>query len=145
MKVVIQRVKNASVAIDDDVKSEIGGGFLALVGIAKNDTSNEIDNIAGKISKLRIFEDIHGKMNLDIIETGGEVLSVPQFTLLGRTDDGNRPGFDLAAVPDEAKRLWKEFNAKLREAGIPVAEGEFGAHMEVSLINDGPVTFVLEV
>jgi D-tyrosyl-tRNA(Tyr) deacylase len=100
--------------------------------------------MAQKISKLRVFEDEQGKMNLDLEKVNGEVLSVPQFTLLAKTEKGNRPGFDLAAAPAEAETLWKQFNNALRSRGISVREGEFGASMEVSLVNDGPVTFVFD-
>ena len=100
--------------------------------------------MAVKISKLRIFEDDNEKMNLSLADVNGEILSVPQFTLLGNTDKGNRPGFDDAALPGEAAGLWQKFDDILRGRGISVGEGVFGAHMEVSLVNDGPVTFVME-
>lgn len=144
MRTVLQRVKKASVTVGGRNISSIGVGFLILVGVGKGDTSKEAKDMAEKISKLRVFEDNEGKMNLDISQVGGEVLSVPQFTLLGSTDRGNRPGFDDAASPEEAKSLWKEFNSFLVSRGIKVKEGEFGSHMEVELVNDGPVTFVLD-
>ncbi len=115
-----------------------------LVGVGKDDTSETVERMARKITKIRTFEDEHGKMNLDIVSVAGKVLSVPQFTLLGRTEKGNRPGFDDAAPPVEAEALWKKFNDELRCGEIPVEEGMFGAHMEIRLVNDGPVTFVLD-
>ncbi len=144
MRVVLQRVKKAAVAVKKKEKAAIGLGFLLLVGVGKEDTPDAAERMAQKVSKLRVFEDGQGKMNLDLGQTGGKVLSVPQFTLLGQTEKGNRPGFDLAAAPAEAEALWKRFNDALRSRGISVQEGEFGAHMEVSLVNDGPVTFVLD-
>ena len=145
MKVVIQRVKEAAVAVSGNEIARIGKGLMLLVGIGKTDTSVTAEALAKKISKLRIFEDENGKMNLNISDITGEILSVPQFTLLGNTDKGNRPGFDNAALPDEAKPMWEHFNDIFRSRNIDVKEGEFGAHMEVSLVNDGPVTFVLEI
>ena len=144
MRIVLQRVKEASVSVAGEEKSSIGKGFLLLVGVGKDDTAKEALILAQKISKLRIFVDDQGKMNLGLKDAGGEVLSVPQFTLLGETNKGNRPGFDLAAPPEEAKALWQEFNRMLTKEGINVSEGEFGEHMEVRLVNDGPVTFVLD-
>ena len=144
MKIVLQRVKEASVAVGGKVIASIGQGLVLLVGVSKEDTLQVAVPMARKISSFRIFEDAEGKMNLDIRETGGEVLSVPQFTLLGNTEQGNRPGFDDAANPSEAKAIWESFNQHLKLSGITVATGEFAAHMEVSLVNDGPVTFVLD-
>ncbi len=144
MRIVLQRVKEASVAVDGKVIASIGKGFLLLVGVSRDDTERIAEPMARKISSLRVFEDSEGKMNLDIRETEGEVLSVPQFTLLGNTEKGNRPGFDNAAEPEKAKAIWESFNSHLESGGIKVSGGEFAAHMEVSLVNDGPVTFVLE-
>ncbi len=144
MKVVLQRVQKAAVTIDGEQKSAIGRGLLLLVGIAKGDTSEIVSQMAGKIVKMRVFPDRDGKMNLSLREVRGEVLSVSQFTLLGNTNKGNRPGFDTVAPPEEANALWKEFNRAIKDEGISVSEGEFGAHMVVDLTNDGPVTFVLE-
>lgn len=144
MKIVLQRVKEASVAVGGEVIASIGRGLVLLVGVSRDDTIQVAEPMARKISSFRIFEDAEGKMNLDIRETGGEVLSVPQFTLLGNTEKGNRPGFDDAANPSEAKAIWESFNEYLKSSGITVATGEFAAHMEVSLVNDGPVTFVLD-
>jgi len=143
MKIVLQRVKEASVAAGGSEKSAIGRGLALLVGVGKGDDDKSAARMAGKISRMRIFEDPDGKMNLDVKEVGGEVLSVPQFTLLGSTDKGNRPGFDRAADPEDAENIWKKFNDSLRAEGITVKEGEFGSHMEVRIVNDGPVTFVL--
>jgi D-tyrosyl-tRNA(Tyr) deacylase len=145
MKVVLQRVKEASVSVDKKVKGAVGKGLLLLVGISKEDGPLTAERMARKISKMRIFEDENGKMNLDVLQIGGEVLSVPQFTLLGDTGKGNRPGFDDAAGPEDAEALWRKFDDALRQDQIPVKEGEFGARMEVSLVNDGPVTFILEL
>jgi D-tyrosyl-tRNA(Tyr) deacylase len=143
MRIVVQRVKEASVAVSGRKLGAIGRGLLLLVGVAEDDTAETAGQMALKISKLRIFEDAAGKMNLDITDAGGEILSVPQFTLLADTEKGNRPGFDGAAPPEKAKALWKAFNDLVREKGITVAEGEFGAQMDVSLVNDGPVTFIV--
>ncbi|MGB2630734.1 MAG: D-aminoacyl-tRNA deacylase [Candidatus Omnitrophota bacterium] len=145
MKVVLQRVKEASVSVGGAQKSSIGKGFLLLVGIGRTDKLDVVKKMARKISKMRIFEDENGKMNLDLIQAGGEILSVPQFTLLADTRKGNRPGFDDAADPGEAEALWKMFNHSLRDENVSVKEGEFGAHMEINLINDGPVTIILEL
>lgn len=144
MKIVLQRVKNASCAVGGTIKAVIKSGFLLLVGIGKDDTPETIEKLAKKVAKLRVFEDNSGKMNLDIKKAGGEILSVPQFTLLADTEKGLRPGFDAAAPPVEAKLLWERFNEELKHEGLSVSAGEFGAGMEVNLTNDGPVTFVLE-
>jgi len=144
MRIVLQRVKKASVAVSGKTVSFIGKGFLLLVGIAKNDTLENLEKAANKTSAMRVFVDTDGKMNLNIKDAGGEVLSVPQFTLLANTEKGNRPGFDGAAAPRDAEKLWKHFNEMLRKNEIAVSEGVFGAHMEVSLVNDGPVTIVMD-
>lgn len=144
MKIVLQRVKEASVSSERKKTVSIGGGLLLLVGIGKNDKEEEAERLAKKIRNLRVFEDENGKMNLNILEKGGEVLSVPQFTLLGDTEKGNRPGFDAAADPRKAEALWKHFNGALTLEGVKVLEGMFGKHMDVKLVNDGPVTFILE-
>jgi D-tyrosyl-tRNA(Tyr) deacylase len=144
MRVVLQRVKEADVSVSGDVISAISCGFVLLVGISRTDKKETVSAMAKKIRKLRVFEDERGKMNLDISEVSGNILSIPQFTLLGNTEKGNRPGFDDAADPSLAESLWKEFNEDLRKEGVSVYEGSFGAHMQVSLMNDGPVTFVLD-
>jgi D-aminoacyl-tRNA deacylase len=144
MRIVLQRVMDAAVIVDGEERSRIGKGFLLLVGVGRYDIINDAEILARKISKLRVFEDSAGKMNFDIKQIQGEVLSVPQFTLMGSTDKGNRPGFDHAAHPDIAEGLWRKFNGYLREEDLTVREGIFAANMRVELINDGPVTFVLD-
>lgn len=144
MRIVVQRVTEASVTVFRRKIGVIDKGLMLLVGVAEGDTADVVRDMAFKISRMRIFDDEAGKMNLDIISTGGSVLSVPQFTLLADTEKGNRPGFDRAASPHEARILWEIFNDSIREKGIPVEVGEFGAVMAVSLVNDGPVTFVLD-
>jgi len=144
MKVVVQRVKEARVKVGGEDVSSIGKGLLLLAGFGKTDTDKDVQRLASKICKLRIFNDDDGKMNRDISETGGEILSVSQFTLLGDTAKGNRPGFDGAAGPEAASKLWERFNEEIENNDIPVKKGRFGAVMDVELVNDGPVTFVLE-
>jgi len=144
MRIVIQRVKSADVKVSSNVVSSIERGFLILVGISKNDTEREVRELAKKVPFLRIFEDEKGKMNLSIKDIGGEILSVPQFTLYADTSRGRRPGFEMAAPKEIAIDLWNKFNLFLREEGLIVKEGVFGEHMEVSLINDGPVTIIME-
>lgn len=143
MQIVLQRVKNASVRVDQQVVGSINAGYLLLVGIENTDTVEIIEKNARKISSFRVFEDEQGKMNLDILQIGGEILSVSQFTLCANMDKGNRPGFDQAALPEKAIPLFELFNERLRGFGINVKTGTFGAHMEVSLVNDGPVTFMI--
>ena len=145
MRVVLQRVKNASVTVEgDDTISEIGGGLLLLVGVAQDDGESQADWLAGKIARLRIFGDDEGKMNFSANDAGGEILAVSQFTLLADTRKGNRPSFIRAALPDEAEPLFDYFCGKLRDEGLSVHTGRFGAMMDVALVNDGPVTIVLE-
>lgn len=145
MKIVLQRVKNASVRVGGEKISGIGPGLLLLVGVAKGDGESEADWLAEKIAGLRVFSDAEGKMNLGVREAGGEILAVSQFTLLADTRKGKRPSFLNAAPPADAKPLFDYFCEKLRTAGIQsVKIGSFGAMMEVSLTNDGPVTIVLE-
>ncbi|MBU0683358.1 MAG: D-aminoacyl-tRNA deacylase [Candidatus Omnitrophota bacterium] len=144
MKIVVQRVKSAEVRVEEELTAEIGKGFLLLVGVEKGDSVQTSAEMARKISALRIFDDSFGKMNLDIRQVSGEILSVPQFTLLANIGKGNRPGFDNAALPENAKNLWQKFDQKLIENGIKVFEGIFASHMHVSLVNDGPVTFVID-
>jgi D-aminoacyl-tRNA deacylase len=143
MQIVLQRVKSASVRVDQQVVGSIESGYLLLVGIENTDTVEIIEKNARKISSFRVFEDHQGKMNLDILQVGGEILSVSQFTLCANMDKGNRPGFDQAALPEKAIPLFELFNQRLRGFGIKVKTGTFGAHMEVSLVNDGPVTFII--
>jgi D-aminoacyl-tRNA deacylase len=145
VRVVLQRVKSASVTIGDERVSEIGAGLLLLVGVARVDGEAEADWLAEKISGLRIFNDGDGKMNLSVRDVGGEVLAVSQFTLLADTRKGKRPSFVGAAPPEEAEPLFDYFCERLRAASAgPVKTGSFGAMMDVALVNDGPVTIVLE-
>lgn len=144
MRIVLQRVKEASVSVGGEKKASIGKGLVLFVGIGKEDTVETAERMAGKISRLRVFEDEKGKMNLDIKEVYGEILSVSQFTLLGNTSKGNRPGFDSAADPEPAKKLWEQFNNDIIKRGISLKKGAFGACMDVKIVNDGPVTFVID-
>ena len=144
MRIVLQRVSQASVTIDGRVTGEIGRGFLLLVGIAPGDTRAEVAWLAEKVVGLRLFGDADGKMNLDLAAVGGALLVVSQFTLYGEASKGRRPSFIGAARPDEAIPLYEAFLAALRATGLPVASGEFGADMQVALVNDGPVTLLLE-
>jgi len=145
MKVVVQRVSRASVSIDASLHSVIGRGLLLLVGIGRSDTGEELSWMIRKISNLRIFEDDSGKMNLSVKEIGGSILAVSQFTLYADTSRGNRPGFSEAAPPEEALVLFDRFVEGLRrESGCSVETGSFGADMQVELLNDGPVTIILE-
>ena len=145
MKIVLQRVKYASVSVTDEQIAEIGTGLLLLVGIARGDGKAKVDWLAEKVTGLRVFADAEGRMNLDVRETGGEILAVSQFTLLADTRKGKRPSFVDAAPPEEAEMLFNYFCQQLREAGVDSVEtGSFGAMMDVTLVNDGPVTIVLE-
>lgn len=144
MKTVIQRVSSASVTVDDQVVGEIGRGILVLLGVEKGDGEAQADWLAEKIVNLRIFEDQAGKMNLSLQDIGGSLLVVSQFTIAGNCEKGRRPSFDSAAPPAEGQRLYNYFVEVLQQTGIPVATGIFQADMQVALVNDGPVTFVLE-
>ena len=144
MKVVIQRVSQAQVAIEEQIVGQIKQGFMGLVGIHQEDTPEDVAYVVGKISKLRVFEDDEGKMNRSIQEIEGSILSISQFTLYAKTKKGNRPSFIEAARPDVAIPLYELFNQQLEAEGIAVATGEFGADMQVSLTNDGPVTIVID-
>ena len=144
MKVVVQRVDRASVEVDGSQVASIERGFLVLVGVAKGDSQADAAYLAKKTANLRIFEDDDGKMNLPLAAVGGEVLAVSQFTLLADTRKGNRPGFAMAADPVEGNRLYEYFCEQLAAHGVCVAKGVFGAHMHVSLLNDGPVTIIIE-
>ncbi len=145
MRIVLQRVKSASVSIEGSVVGEISQGFLLLVGVGPEDTSDDASYLARKIAGMRIFSDENGKMNLSIDQIGGKILSVSQFTLFADTKKGNRPSFTGAASPEAANKLYEEFNEILRtEYGLIVETGEFGADMQVSLVNDGPVTILLD-
>lgn len=144
MKAVIQRVTSASVCVEGKVTGEIDRGILVLLGVEKGDDASRADWLAEKIVGLRIFEDEAGRMNRSLSEVGGAILAVSQFTLAGNCDKGRRPSFDTAAAPLDANRLYEHFVAALRRQGVPVATGVFQADMQVSLVNDGPVTFILE-
>ena len=144
MKAVIQRVSRASVEVDGQIVGRIGAGLLVLLGVAKGDGEPDVQYMVEKLATLRIFGDQQGKMNLSIGEVGGAILVVSQFTLLGDTDKGRRPGFDQAAPPDQARLLYEQVAAWLKSRGLPVETGVFGAHMKVELLNDGPVTFILD-
>ena len=144
MRIVLQRVSRASVSIDGRVRGSISHGLCILAGFAPDDTPREADWMAEKLAGLRIFPDDAGKMNRSLEEVGGAALVISQFTLYGNAEKGRRPSFVGAAPPAIAIPLYERFIAALRERGIPVSTGEFGAHMEVEIHNDGPVTLVLE-
>ncbi len=144
MKTVIQRVKSASVTIDGNLYSNIEQGLLVLLGVEKNDTRYEADYLINKILKLRIFEDENEKMNFSVSDIKGEILVVSQFTLAGDCKKGTRPSFDNAKNPLEANELYEYFVEELKKSGLKIQTGKFRAMMDVSLINDGPVTFILE-
>lgn len=144
MKVVIQRSKQASVTVDGNVTGAIDKGYVLLVGITHADTAEDIAYCAKKVAELRLWEDEEGKMNRSILEVGGDILSVSQFTLYGETKKGRRPSFTTAARPEQAKPMWDEFNDALRAFGLRVETGIFGAMMDVALVNDGPVTIILD-
>lgn len=145
MKVLIQRVKEASVSINKELYSNINQGILALVGIEKGDSLEEIQKMAKKLVNLRIFPDENDKMNKSILDIKGEMLIVSQFTLCGNCKKGTRPSFDNSASPDIAKNLYETFVNEVNNYGINTCTGVFGAMMDVALINDGPVTFMLEM
>ncbi len=144
MRAVIQRVTEASVTVDDKVVGKIGKGYCVLLGVCEGDTEKDLNYIADKVSGLRVFEDEDEKMNLSIKDVEGQILSVSQFTLLGDVRKGKRPSFTEAAKPDVAKAMYEKFNEKLRTEGIHVEEGIFQADMQVKIINDGPVTILLD-
>lgn len=144
MKALLQRVKHASVTIDNETVSEIGAGFLILLGVSKGDDEEDARLLAEKISKLRVFCDENGKMNRSVTDIGGELLVVSQFTLCANYAHGNRPDFLDAEAPARANALYEHFSALLREKGIPTAQGRFGADMQIALTNDGPVTILME-
>ena len=145
MRAVIQRVSRATVTVEGEVTGAIDHGLLVLLGVGHDDTEENERALAAKIAKLRIFGDEAGKMNLSVQETGGGVLAVSQLTLLADTRRGNRPSFTGAAPPEQANRLYEVFCETLSALGLPVAKGIFGAHMDVDLTNDGPVTIVMEM
>jgi D-aminoacyl-tRNA deacylase len=145
MKAVVQRVTRAAVRVDGRTVGEIGRGFLVLVGAETGDLLQTADEAARKIAGLRVFEDAAGKMNLALLDVGGAVLAVSQFTLAADLSRGRRPGFDRALRGPEAEPIYERFVAALRASGLAVATGVFGASMEVELVNDGPATFLLDV
>ncbi len=143
MMVVIQRVKRASVKVRERYVAAINHGLLVLLGVHRDDSEKDVDYLLKKVPNLRIFEDESGKMNLSLIDVEGEVIVVSQFTLLARTRKGRRPSFDDAAPPEKGRALYKMFVDGLRNQGIKVQEGVFGEHMEIELVNDGPVTIIM--
>lgn len=144
MKVILQRSKEASISVDKKIVGRIDNGLVLLVGFNENDTSHEIDYMVDKIINLRIFDDENGIMNKSLLDINGSILSISQFTLYADTKKGRRPSYKSAMSPDKATILYDEFNQKLKNRNIKVATGIFGASMEVSLVNDGPVTIILE-
>lgn len=144
MRVVIQKVSEASVSVEGQSLGAIKKGFMLLVGVGQEDTEVDVDYLARKIANLRVFEDEQGKMNLALKDVAGEILSISQFTLLANTKKGNRPSFIEAAAPETGDLLYEKLNASLRAEGFNVKTGQFGAHMQVQLINDGPVTILID-
>ena len=144
MRAVIQRVSHASVRVEGRVAGEIDAGLLVLLGVAEDDGDVEADRLAAKVARLRIFENDEGRFDRSVLDTGGTVLAVSQFTLIADTANGNRPSLAEAAEPAEAERLYERFCAALRELGLAVEQGVFGARMDVELVNDGPVTIILD-
>ena len=145
MRAVVQRVVRASCTVDGQITGQTGPGLLILLGVAPDDIPDTARKLAAKTAKLRIFNDEQGKMNRSVQDIGGGVLSISQFTLYADTRAGNRPSFIGAAPPEQARALYGEFNAALRDLGLTVGEGVFGAHMSIDLVNDGPVTIILDL
>jgi D-aminoacyl-tRNA deacylase len=143
--VVVQRVSEARVAVDGGVVAEIGAGLCVLLGIARDDGEEAAERLAGKIARLRILENDDGRFDRSLLDIGGAALVVSQFTLIADTAKGNRPSFSGAASPERAEPLYEEFCAALRSLGVEVAQGRFGAQMAVELVNDGPVTIVVDI
>lgn len=144
VKVVLQRTGPAKVTVDGEVTGAIEKGYVLLVGITHDDVEEDVAFVAKKVANLRLWEDEEGKMNRSILEVGGDILSVSQFTLYGDTRKGRRPSFIQAARPEQAEPLWELFNEKLQQEGLTVETGRFGAMMDVELVNDGPVTIIVE-
>ncbi|PLS01266.1 D-aminoacyl-tRNA deacylase [Neobacillus cucumis] len=144
MRIVVQRSKGAKVTVDGEITGQIKQGFVLLVGVTHEDKEEDAAYLADKIANLRVFEDQDGKMNLSLLDVGGEILSVSQFTLYGDCRKGRRPNFMEAARPEQAVVLYDAFNQMLRDKGITVETGVFGAMMDVELVNDGPVTMIVE-
>ena len=143
MKIVLQRVKEASVRVADQTIARIGPGVCLLVGIEKGDTQEDVNFLVNKVTELRIFPDTEGRMNLSLLDIQGEVLAVSQFTLAGSVKKGRRPSFDKAEVPEKAETLLEDFVQKIKDLGLRIQTGLFGAKMDVQLVNDGPVTFII--
>jgi len=144
VRVVVQRVRRASVSVGDDVVAEVGAGLAILLGIARLDAYPESERLARKVARLRIFENEESRFDRSLLDVGGEALVVSQFTLIADTRKGNRPSFSEAAIPEAAELVYERFCSALEEEGVRVARGVFGAHMQVALVNDGPVTIVLD-
>ncbi|RQW19820.1 D-tyrosyl-tRNA(Tyr) deacylase [Bacillus sp. C1-1] len=144
MRIVLQRVKHASVKVEEDVVGSIDHGLLLLVGVTHEDEQKDSRYLVDKIANLRIFSDSEGKMNLSVRDIEGSILSISQFTLYGETKKGRRPNFMAAAKPEHALTMYEAFNDQLRDIGLRVETGRFGEHMDVSLLNDGPVTIILD-
>lgn len=144
MRAIIQRVTSGAVDVNGERTGEIQDGLVVLLGVSTKDTETDVNYLAEKIINLRVFEDDQRKMNLSLKDVHGKILSISQFTLYGDTRKGRRPNFMQAAKPDQALELYQQFNDRIRQLGIEVEEGKFGEHMEVSLINDGPVTLILD-
>jgi D-tyrosyl-tRNA(Tyr) deacylase len=144
MRAVVQRASRAEVRVDGEVVGRVDRGLVVLLGVARGDAEDDARLLADKVAQLRVFEDAAGKMNLSVADVGGGVLAISQFTLLGDARKGNRPGFTDAAPPDEANALYERFCAAVAARGVPVAKGVFRAHMQVELVNDGPVTILLD-
>lgn len=144
MRVVVQRSKQASVTVEQEIVGQIEHGLVLLVGMTHTDTEKEVEYMAEKVANLRIFEDEEGKMNRSVLDTGGQILSISQFTLYGDCRKGRRPSFIEAARPEQAEPLYDLFNRKLRERGLVVETGRFGAMMDVQLLNHGPTTLIIE-
>ena len=144
MRAVVQRVLSAGVSVEGRQVASIGHGLVVLLGVERGDGEDDLAYMTGKLPRLRIFEDAAGKSNLDVLETGGSILLVSQFTLYGDCRKGNRPSFTNAARPETAIPLYEAFIARCRESGLPVETGEFGADMKVDLLNDGPVTLWMD-
>ena len=144
MRAVVQRVRAAAVTVAGEVVAACGAGFVVLLGVAHDDTADTAELLAGKALRLRLFENAQGRLDLSLLDVGGEALVVSQFTLIANTKKGNRPSFGAAAPPEVAEPVYKAFCEALERGGARVARGAFGARMEVSLVNDGPVTIVLD-
>jgi D-tyrosyl-tRNA(Tyr) deacylase len=145
VRAVVQRVRRAAVEVDGEVVGRCGAGVLVLLGVAAGDVAETAERLAGKVARLRIFEDEVGRFDRSLVDVGGEALVVSQFTLIADTRKGNRPSFTDAAAPEAAEPIYERFCAALEAEGVAVARGVFGARMQVSLVNDGPVTIVLDV